>query len=359
VTGETTQGNYTLTFEDATMTVAPADAVIVKITANNGSYLYDGTEKDLSGYTVEISNPLYTEADFTFTGNSDLKAAHTGIYQTGMKAADFANINDNFADVIFEVTNGTLEITKRDVILTSGSATKAYDGTALTSNAIETSGDGFVDGEGVNITWTGRQTGIGTSENSFAYTFEAGTRAADYNVTTTFGTLTVTGTESHRLTINYLGENGELIKQFTREYAVGETYSVTTERISGYEADTEKVTGTMGTEDITLDVHYTLVNYTLTISFTSTRDGSQVMDPIELELKSGETYSVIVPEIEGFTPLVTEITGKMPASNRTVTVFMIPDGDEFRRDMTPIIIDDYGTALGAFNSNLGSGEIIE
>ena len=340
----------------------PADTVIVRIAANNGSFLYDGTEKDLSGYTVtEISNELYTEDDFIFSGSSDLKGTNAGVYQTAMKAEDFANTNDNFANVIFEVTNGTLEITKRTVTMTSGSATKDYDGTALTSNEITYEGDGFVEGEEPVITMTGRQTRPGTSENTFLYELPVNASANNYEVTVAFGTLTMTESGmTHHLIIRYLDENDTEIGRFERGYAFGEAYNVTTPRLTGYQPDREKIAGTMGNADIEEIVRYSALTYTLTVDFTSTRDDSAAADPIVLRLKSGETYDITVPETEGFTPMVNEVKGVMPASDRTITVFMVPDGDEDQiGQYNAVVIDDYGTPLGVFNSVLGSGEIME
>ncbi|HOT01605.1 MAG TPA: lipid-binding SYLF domain-containing protein, partial [Acidobacteriota bacterium] len=52
--------------------------VTVTITENSGTEKYDGTEKKVTGYTVAISNPLYTEADFTFSGDAAATAGPVG-----------------------------------------------------------------------------------------------------------------------------------------------------------------------------------------------------------------------------------------------------------------------------------------
>ena len=89
-------------------------------------------------------------------------------------------------------TNATVTIAPRTVTLTSGSAEKVYDGTALTCAGIAVGGDGFVDGEGATYDVTGSQTHVGTSENAFAYALNDGTHADNYAITTSNGTLTVT-----------------------------------------------------------------------------------------------------------------------------------------------------------------------
>ena len=64
--------NVNANFEvsDGWLEITAPDAVIVTIVGNNTTEDYDGTEHDVSGYTVSISNPAYTEADFTFNGKT-------------------------------------------------------------------------------------------------------------------------------------------------------------------------------------------------------------------------------------------------------------------------------------------------
>ena len=89
----------------------------------------------------------------------------------------------NSADVV---------ISRREVSLTSGSESKEYDESELTNDEVLVGGDGFVDGEGATFDVTGSQTDVGSSANTFTYELNEGTTAANYAVTTTFGTLTVT-----------------------------------------------------------------------------------------------------------------------------------------------------------------------
>jgi hypothetical protein len=83
-------------------------------------------------------------------------------------------------------------ILKRSVTLTSGSASKVYDGTPLTKHEVAVSGDGFVAGEGASYAYTGSQTAAGSSDNAFSYTLNANTLASNYVITTVNGKLTIT-----------------------------------------------------------------------------------------------------------------------------------------------------------------------
>ena len=93
---------------------------------------------------------------------------------------------------ITQTNSATVVISPREVTLTSGSASKAFDGTALINNNVTVDGDGFVDGEGASYNVTGSQTNVGDSENAFVYTLNTGTKASNYNITTVNGMLTVT-----------------------------------------------------------------------------------------------------------------------------------------------------------------------
>jgi hypothetical protein len=288
-----------------------------------------------------------------------------------MKASDFVNTNANFENVKFIVENGTLEITKRNVTLTSGSAEKVFDGTPLTNDEITVSGDGFVTGEGVNVTVTGRRTTEGESDNTFTYTMAANTQAGNYDITSEFGKLKVTENEDdelveyHKLTITYQYENGDVIKTFARDYMEGTRYYVASDKIANYKADTAAVSGTMGNADINVTVVYSKATHTLTVKFVSMTDSSQVTTPVTMELTSGDSYTVFVPAVEGYTAMTEKVTGIMPDSDRSVTVFFLPEGTEAGiagiggGAQVPIEIDDFGTPLGIGDSILGGGEVIE
>ena len=130
-----TNGNFkkvTFVVNDGKLTINPVDEVVVTITGHNDTVLYDGKEHTVTGYDVSIDNELYKEGDFTFSGTAEAKGTDAGTYQMGLKAEQFSNNNENFKKVTFVVEDGSLTINKRNVVLTSETASKTYDGTALT-----------------------------------------------------------------------------------------------------------------------------------------------------------------------------------------------------------------------------------
>ena len=96
---------------------------------------------------------------------------------------------DNF-EVSWKFVDGTLTIKPAQLTITTPSATKVYDGTALTRpNGTVT---GLVNGETATVTATGSQTAVGSSKNG--YTIAWGTaKASNYEIVKeNLGTLTVT-----------------------------------------------------------------------------------------------------------------------------------------------------------------------
>ena len=184
--------NYAITKVEGTLEVTPVtDKVTVTIQENSGKFTYDGTEKTVKGYEVEsISNKLYSENDFSFSGKDTVKGTNAGTYNMELKPGDFENINKNFSNVSFEILDGTLTIDKRDVTLTSASDSKTYDGTALENKNV--TAEGFVGNDGATYNVTGSQTEVGSSDNTFTYELNKGTNKDNYNIKTVNGKLTVT-----------------------------------------------------------------------------------------------------------------------------------------------------------------------
>ena len=143
---------------------------------------YDGKEhrEVLTVTDTKTGKELVAGTDYSVTYSSDLVNAGT----VKVTVAGLGNYSGSFTK--------TYEITKRSVTLTSATASKTYDGQALTSTSITVSGDGFVKGEGATYNVTGTQTEVGNSANSFEYKLNENTLASNYDITKVVGTLTIT-----------------------------------------------------------------------------------------------------------------------------------------------------------------------
>ena len=151
-----------------------------------------------SDMVMDIPDCLYTDHSLTpdvtiidcnktLTKNKDYTVAYFGNLFVGTAIVKIHGIGDYYGEV-----TTTFKITPRTVILTSASASKAYDGASLTNNNVIVSGDGFANGQGVEWKCTGSQTDVGASENEFTYNFKQGTEPGDYIIKVRKGTLTVT-----------------------------------------------------------------------------------------------------------------------------------------------------------------------
>ncbi len=140
------------------------DEITVEITGNSDSVVYDGTEHSVKGYTVKISDPRYTEADFTFTGKAEASGVNAGTYEMGLKAEQFKNTNARFTNVKFVIkADGVLTITPKDLTITAGSKTE-YGPTPVTCD--EWTVSGLVAGDKVeSVKITGIQSVPGSSPN--------------------------------------------------------------------------------------------------------------------------------------------------------------------------------------------------
>ena len=110
--------NYNITTYNGKLKVtAEASEVTVVITGRNGTFPYDGTEKSVKGYDVSITQgSTYTEADFTFNGNAEVKGTEANTYPMGLKVSDFTNNNTNYSSVTFVVNDGSLVINPKSII---------------------------------------------------------------------------------------------------------------------------------------------------------------------------------------------------------------------------------------------------
>ena len=182
--------NYNIETVPGTLTVSKNTKEIV-ITADSDSKMYDGSALTKATYT-------YTEG--VLAEGDELTAVVAGTITnvgttanvvtsyTVMRGETDVTANYTFGDSV----DGTLEITKRSVTLTSATDSKTYDGTALTNDEVTVSGDGFVKGEEPTYDVTGSQTLVGSSDNTFTYELPKGVNKDNYTINTVVGTLTVT-----------------------------------------------------------------------------------------------------------------------------------------------------------------------
>ena len=186
--------------EDGELVITPA-SIVPGDPGYNGvnvgtpaDVVYNGENQQVRpDVTGTNGNALTEGTDYTLTWSEDT----TNVGTVSVTVTGIGNYEGT-------VTR-TYRITPRNVVLTSETAAKIYDGTPLTRPDVAETGDGFVAGEVTNIAATGTITGIGTAENTITYTTGNDFRPGNYQVTLNPGTLTVTAQSIVPGNPNYTG----------------------------------------------------------------------------------------------------------------------------------------------------------
>ena len=181
--GNDVTANYDVTVVPGTLTVTKRDAVIQTASETK---TYDGTALTDNGYGIWPGGFVNGETPTVKVTGSQTDAGSSKntielVFPEGVKAENY-----NIITVL-----GTLTVNKSVIKVVSASDSKVYDGTALTNNEVTVTGT-YANGETPEYVFAGTQTNAGDSLNAFEVVFPAGVNADNYEVTTEFGTLTVT-----------------------------------------------------------------------------------------------------------------------------------------------------------------------
>ena len=322
----TDAGNYPYTFASGTAGTVSTDGkyivaktndgklvinsnsqqVVVKIKGNTGGGKYDGEEHGVEGYAVSYvvggaasagAPAGFDAGDISFAGTAKVTGTDAGSYPMGLDAGDFSYAGRNFSNVSFEVEDGRLAISKREVVVKPKDASRVFDGEALEASeweVAEGSPDQFLAGQGISDpVFSGSQTAPGASESSIvSWGYPENTKAGNYEIRTEKGTLNVTSrgaaetitVEANSTSATYDGGTHSAAGLKTTEFVVGgKAYTVSglsTEDPSAADAGTytNNVTGTAKVTDA--------AGSDVTSEFAvEIKDGSLVIDPAEATIR--------------------------------------------------------------------------
>ena len=212
--------------------------------------MYDSYEHTVS---AEATKPGSTILYSTDGGENWTEEAPTRI-EVGETEFAIKATNPDYEDVI--ATGFKLVVTKRPITLTSASAEKVYDGTPLVRNEqsdVTIGGEGLADNDKLTFNITGSQTYVGSSDNEFTYEFsknpnpvtklfnavknyfsafaadgDSADIAENYDITVSYGTLTVTD--------NGVDPDDVVVKTHKdKEYKVGDTVTFTVKATNIYD----------------------------------------------------------------------------------------------------------------------------
>lgn len=217
-----------------TLTITPIDTVVVTITGNTDTKVYNGAEQSVTGYTVKISDPKYTEADFKFTGDPKASRTDVGTTSMGLNTDQFENNNKNFKNVTFVVEDGSLTITKRPLTIEGQSSEPiTYDGQTHSFMkwwpVTPTDNTGLVSGHevsGINYLLTGKDAGSYTGKFSGDAKIMSGEEnvTENYSIEYTLGKMKIVPAE--RIAVKIIGNHKEVWYNGQEQSVSGFTFDV-------------------------------------------------------------------------------------------------------------------------------------
>ena len=170
-----------------------------KITVGTlGNVVYNGKnqKQEPAVTTKDGKTTLVKETDYTLSYSKDTKnVGEVTVTVTG---------KGNYSGTV----QRKYQITKAPLTVETQSDSKVYDGKPLTAPGTV---KGFVEGENAELQVTGTQTAVGSSKNTYKIVWTETTKADNYQVSETVGTLTVTaqsidpGTDPEKPNPDYTG----------------------------------------------------------------------------------------------------------------------------------------------------------
>ncbi len=343
--GNDVTSNYTITKTPGTLVIKPygdkeGEKVTVTITGkvdNNKSYT--GTEQSVSGYTFSSDNALYTESLISYLGSEADKTAKgtdasTEPYKMALTEELFTNISKNFSNVEFVVNNGQMTIKKAELTVTTGSASKIYDGTALTDSLASI--EGFVNDEGkdVTITATGSIADAGETDNTYSVnwgTIELGTdgKPVNYSIKENLGKLTVSKVPAE-YGVKMIVTGNTLVSAYTgtEQSASGYTYTVgTASEPNKYTSlYTDKCFSFSGTDTVKrIDAGITNMN----LAVSQFENISKNFESVTFEIKSDGFVDISPAPLTIVTGSASKTYDGEPLTSDEITITGIQNGETF------------------------------
>ena len=179
------------------------EKTVITLVAKSDTVTYNGEAQSVEGFGDVADGYIVSDLTAKATG-TDSGEYTTKIEGTAKVTKEGKDVTEK---VVVNVVPGKLTISRRNVTLTSASDEKVYDGNALTNDTV--TADGFVEGQGATYNVTGTITNVGEKANAFEYSLNKGTKADNYNITKTEGTLKVTPV-TDQVTVTITGNTGSV-----------------------------------------------------------------------------------------------------------------------------------------------------
>lgn len=209
--GNDVSGKYEIEYQPGALTVTPRQLTVV---TGSAAKVYDGTPLTCADYTVYANGALLAGHTVTAVtlpvSRTDAGVSYNTAGEVTVLDEDGNNVSVNYS--VYCVA-GTLNVIPRTLTVRSGSASKAYDGTALTCDTWEvTSNTQPVEGQTVSVFVSGTRTEVGESPNTIAevVVMDGETDVShNYDINTELGVLMVTEGQGGSGELPGGGEGGE------------------------------------------------------------------------------------------------------------------------------------------------------
>ncbi len=264
------------------------------------NWLWDASGKILSYYYSSTVTKYVSYVDSVGSASNVFKAGSSAESTSSLQLYKAVSVNEGFT-VTFKDWDGT--VIKTEEVALGGAATPPADPTRTGYDFIGWEGDYTNVHYDVTVTavysvktftvtfkdWDGtvlktQTVDYGASATAPAnptrpgYTF-AGWSGSYSNVTSNIVVTAIYMVNSYTLTINYVDSNGnQMAPSYTHNYNCGASYSVTSPVIEGYTANPAVVSGTMGAEDLTINVVYTEAGEQPVVTLLGDVNGDGVID---------------------------------------------------------------------------------
>jgi len=173
----------------------------VTVTSASLEKKYDGTALTNGTNPPQITSGSFVNGDTVeceFTGSQTNVEKPEKIEDNTFDYTFKAGANSTSEETDYDITAkcGTLKITPRSIVLTSGSSKKTYDGKKLVNTEVKVTGDGLVTGDKIEYFDFSSKTNVGKCDNEFQYKFADSVDANNYTVKQVYGELKVSASGS-------------------------------------------------------------------------------------------------------------------------------------------------------------------
>ena len=169
-----TNSNYTASNASVNFEITPINTE-VKVTSNDATFTYDGTEHSNNGYTVSFNGVTGNTLSTTDTVNavvtgkvrdvSDTADGNNTIESVTIKNADGDDVTNCYKNIVTSAGKLTVTPITTPIVVKASSETREYNGSDLTNNTYTFNEEVLKTGDTLKATISGSQKYVGTADN--------------------------------------------------------------------------------------------------------------------------------------------------------------------------------------------------